>query len=865
MTTPGSAKPKAFRRAHVWLALVIAVSLGAAVAGAVVLTRFGRTLELKVSDSLRTAAALPDETLAPSPAPITIFGIDDPALNQFGRWPWPRTRLAAIIDLLRELGARLIVLDIEFPERESPRLVEETGPDGKPVKRWEETDPQFVRTIGRRQDIIIPFSVYLQDRPDAAAAGGTDPAATALASKDFENADRLKRFAVNLAPHPSVNLRRAANLQPMIPEIAQTCAASGYTSILHDPEDGVIRRIPLLIQGGGKVFPHMMLAVTAFWRFGPRFQVRLQGDRFYILSADGTESVSVPVGERAQVELRWPTGLSALNIRPITPVISAVEHRAQYRSIMAQLDNLFPEEGWAAACKTLDDARAGGLAAQSGAPTPETITELEAKLALCEEHLAMNLAAAASDPPTSADEKSQRLKALAQEPLKFIEGYQDPSAGIKGRLAKLKPHVDSRICFIGYYATGIADLHTTAIGNAQPGVTVYPPGIRTLLSGVAFWHLGPWLEWLLGVLATAIAAAATVRLSTWRGVAATVLFSGAIVAAAWAASAKAALLLPVAGPVLAVVVGFAGVSVYRQLTEASSRRWITRVFQQYSSAELLDEILRNPDVLRLGGERRDITFLFSDIAGFTTLSEKFQPEQLVALLNHYLSVMTDIILAERAKLDKYEGDAILALFGAPVPTADHAVRAVRAALAMQAALPKVNQELVEKNLLPPDTVLAQRIGCSTGPAIVGNFGSEQRFDYTAMGDTVNLGSRMEEANRWMKSRILVPEATRSACGGTILFRPFGTARIRGKTQPIRIYEPLAVEPAPPDLKTIADAFNRMVDALAARDLPSAEAALREVLALRPDDGPALAFQARIEAIRAGEMAPDEPWNFAQPK
>lgn len=325
----------------------------------------------------------------------------------------------------------------------------------------------------------------------------------------------------------------------------------------------------------------------------------------------------------------------------------------------------------------------------------------------------------------------------ARQHLDFLAKYHSDD-GIEPLLDALRPHVAGRLCLVGSFITGSTDLHRTPIAMEQPGVTVYPAGIRTILSGVAFRHLAPWQEWVVAILAAWLVAVATIRLSTLRGVAATVALSALFVTAAWMTSAGAAILLPVAGPVLAVVFAFAGISAYRQLTEASTRRWITRVFEQYNSADLVEEIVRNPDRLRLGGERLDITILFSDIAGFTPLSERLEPERLVALLNRYLSAMTALFQAEKGSLDKYVGDGIMAFFGAPIALPDHALRAVRAALAMQDAMPQVNRDLAESSLLPPDTPLVMRIGCSSGPTIVGNFGSEQRFNYTCSGDTVNL-------------------------------------------------------------------------------------------------------------------------------
>jgi adenylate cyclase len=609
-----------------------------------------------------------------------------------------------------------------------------------------------------------------------------------------------------------------------------------------------------------------MLEAAAMWRVGHGYRVELQDKQLSIVSADSGDSISIPVDERARLELRWPKSLASLDQVPVLPLLlSGSDSRRRYRVIMCKLDEIWPDEGRAAQARLLDQALAKAGAAPGDEAAAKEVARLQQRLASAEERLTMNLLAAAADvrdrPP--GDEQSRRACAIAGRDLGFIDKYVDETMLKKPVRERLGPHIKDRLCVIGRYATGVSDFHATPIGNNQPGVTVYPAGIRTILSGVAFRHLPYGAEWLVTVL-TALLVAMTVHMQMGRGVAAAVFLAALAVGAA-AASATVALLLPVAGPVLAVIVAFAGVSGYRQLTEAAGHRWITRVFEQYGSPELLEELRHDPDKLRLGGERLEITALFSDIAGFTPLSEKLGPEQLVAMLKHYLSAMTDVILAERAALDKYEGDAIIALFGALVKMPDHPVRAVRAALTMHETLPRINDELIRIRLLPEGAGLTVRIGLATGPAIVGNFGSEQRFNYTAMGDTMNLASRLEEANRWLGSRILVPEATAAACAGKVLFRKFGPARIRGTAQPVIVYEPLAMEPAPADLRAMAEAYGRAVDALAARNLAAAETALKDVLAARPDDAPAKALRDRIEAARAGRHPPDEPWNLTKSK
>jgi class 3 adenylate cyclase len=872
LAAPAAAKPT-FRRARLWVALLIAAGLGAAVAAFTNLTTQGRALELRVSDSFRSLASLPDD-----PAPVTVIAIDDAAIQTFGHWPWPWTSLADVIDILNEMGARLVVLDIEFPEEDTPRAVDDVGPDGKAVERVVHTVPRFVESVRKAGNVVIPFSLYVEVATGEAPAGTeTDaPSEERVQSVAPESCVAVRQVllphAVKVSADSLDRLWTAESFLPMIPPLTGACAGSGYTTFRHDPEDSVVRRVPLLIRGSGtvfpeqQVFPHMMLEAAAMWQFGRGYSVELRENRLVIVSADSKTAIGIPVDERAQLELRWPKSLASLDQLNVLPlVLSGSESRRRYRAIMCKLDQVWPDEGWVAAARLLEQTAARASATPGDAAAAKELPDLRQRLAAAEEHLTMNLLAAIAEtrdrPP--GDEQSRRACAVAGKEIPFIEGYVKEAQAERPVQERFRPYVRDRLCIIGRYATGVSDFHATPIGSNQPGVTVYPAGIRTILSGLAFRHLPSGAEWLMTVL-TAALVALTVHMQTGRGVAAAVLLSALVIAAA-AASASAAMLLPVAGPVLAIVVAFAGVSGYRQLTEAAGSRWITRVFEQYGSPELLEELKHDPDKLRLGGERLEITALFSDIAGFTPLSEKLGPEQLVAMLKRYLSAMTDVILAERAALDKYEGDAIIALFGALVRMPDHPLRAVRAALTMHETLPRINDELIKIRLLPEGAGLTVRIGLATGPAIVGNFGSEQRFNYTAMGDTMNLASRLEEANRWLGSRILVPEVTAAACGDKVLFRKFGPARIRGKAQPVIVYEPLAMEPAPADLRALAEAYGRAVDALASRDIAAAESALKDVLAARPDDAPAKALRDRIEAARAGRQPPDEPWNLTKSK
>lgn len=202
----------------------------------------------------------------------------------------------------------------------------------------------------------------------------------------------------------------------------------------------------------------------------------------------------------------------------------------------------------------------------------------------------------------------------------------------------------------------------------------------------------------------------------------------------------------------------------------------------------MDELLKHPDNLALGGSKREITIFFSDVRGFTTISEQLGPEDLVKLLNEYLSAMTDIIIEYKGTIDKYMGDAIMAFWGAPVPLEDHAYYACVAALAQLDHLKVLQQKWAERNVPVID------IGCglNSGPAVVGNMGSSHRMEYTCMGDTINLGSRLEGSNKMYTTNIIISEYTYEKVKDRVVTRELDLVRVKGKTQPVRIYELLGI-------------------------------------------------------------------------
>jgi adenylate cyclase len=226
--------------------------------------------------------------------------------------------------------------------------------------------------------------------------------------------------------------------------------------------------------------------------------------------------------------------------------------------------------------------------------------------------------------------------------------------------------------------------------------------------------------------------------------------------------------------------------VYRLFTEERQRLWIKRAFQRFVSPEVVERLVENPAALQFGGELRNLTVFFSDIRDFTTYTERHPPQEVVHMLREYLTKMTEQVLINQGTVDKFIGDAVMAIFGAPAPLPDHAERACRTALAMAAELETLQTKWAAEGREP----FRMGIGINTGEMVVGNLGSEQLFDYTVVGDGVNLGARLESLNKEYQTKlhIIISESTYEAAKDVLEVRHLGEVLVKGKTKPVVIYE-----------------------------------------------------------------------------
>lgn len=310
-------------------------------------------------------------------------------------------------------------------------------------------------------------------------------------------------------------------------------------------------------------------------------------------------------------------------------------------------------------------------------------------------------------------------------------------------------------------------------------------------------------------------------------------------------------LLTVISPVLAVVAGYFSSTAYHFVVERKQRVLIKGMFSTYVNPSVVEELISNPEKLKLGGERKELTVLFSDIEGFTTFSEGMPPEELVGLLNEYLSRMTGIVFRYDGTLDKYEGDAVMAFWGAPIPQNDHALRACTSALEMQSALLELRQHWAAKGR----PTIKVRIGINSGEMVVGNMGGTGKFDYTVIGDSVNLASRLEGANKQYGSSILVSDRTYELVKEHILGRELDLIVVKGRSEPIRIFELLQLHRSAvqEDLEKFLEQFAAALRLYRQQRWNEARRAFEQARSLRPDD-----YASLLYIQRSGYFAGNPP-------
>ncbi len=711
---------------------------------------------------------------------ILIVGIDDRSLDSYGRWPFPRYTHANLLNTfarIQEQGQReaALFMDIFFVEPSVPAY------DALLVKSIAENGKVFLETILER----VPN------------APGTEEEYFARQEELYARYGRIRNITGDWT-----KLETLHGIYPPLKPYARATRGYGHPNFVED-DDQVYRRQPLIVKAARFLEEIRLEELSAanltpeeranFTRLAWIDEQNLFHDIDYPLTAEVIEELKEAMARKAPQKAEDTNGDE--------------EPDSFYYVVRKYKDDFLPSITLALALQYFHKGLADievVLGKHIRIPAPEVYNPESGSWEPYALVLKPEVLDADGNPLSPAvkrvlpeilipiNEKGQLLiNFMGVASSASPQGHQTfpirSFAGYAGRIADPDPEkwprtmaVAGKIVMVGPFAKGIAEDEKTTPFGLMFGVEIHANALNTILMNNFLYYAQPWVNALILLGLALLTAFMASRLSTiWSLVLSLVL----IVLYFFAATLIFDLynrVIVLSAPIFAVLLSFLAVIVYRIMTEEKDKRRIRDMFGKYVSPSVVDQILQNPP--ELGGVDKELSVFFSDIRGFTTLSESMTPQELINHLNRYLTAMTDVIMQFQGTLDKYIGDAIMSFWGAPLPQPDHALLACKCALRQMQVLEELNATL------PADRRLNVGMGINSGIMTVGNMGSLGRMNYTLTGDNVNLGARLEGTNKQYMTNVIISEYTYGLVKGRVLARELDNIRVKGKNKPVQIYE-----------------------------------------------------------------------------
>jgi adenylate cyclase len=707
---------------------------------------------------------------------------------------------------------------------------------------------------------------------------------------DGEQAERRpfaeERFSYPVKAAP--NAPRGAgfiDILPTLPAFAQAAKGSGFTNIEID-DDGVRRRVYLAQKVGD--YWYLQLAFAPLIDYLGRPDIVLEKRKLTIKQAqmpDGTRDIVIPLDAKGRMLLDWPKTdykdtLDHISFADFSLLAEIESELEKYSRALAAADLDFfiqfdPELIelpfiLSDMTKLFDTAYARKNHALENTSTSALTADESFNDYLEYRNLSYALIAdlLAPAPATAVQALVPRLSAEFPESAEIIADAAEYIVQLANALEvnlnrwnELTESNDKRLrdkfCIIGRVDTGTTDYGANPFYGKYVNVGTHGVVLDTILCESFIVPVSTWLNALFMLVFIPLFFLASARLSPvtrfTAGISVTVLIIAAIIA-----------LLRFAGifwgPTGIVFAALSAVIIREIISYAGSEKeksFIRSAFSTYVSDDVVKEIIADPSRLQLGGTKRHMTAIFTDVRGFSGISEKLDPEDLVSLLNRYLSAMSDVVLSEKGTIDKYEGDAIIAFFGAPLDLSDHALRACISAITMKKIETEMNKAIMEQKLSP--FPLFTRIGINTGDMVAGNMGTENKMNYTIMGNAVNLAARLEGVNKQYGTAILASEATVLETENHLLTRKLDRVRVVGINEPVRLYELLdTAEHAAEKQKKLVEVFHEALNHFEKRNWENAATGFKEALAIYPDDNPSRIYHKR--SVECAGKPPDDSWD-----
>jgi len=668
-------------------------------------------------------------------------------------------------------------------------------------------------------------------------------------------------------------LRPVLTLRGAIVPIASRAAGAAVTNVIKDA-DGTLRRINLLFRMPGengapdKIFGQ--LAFVPVWVRLGKPAIEVTPSRLILktsaLKENARPDIVIPLDSEGKMVINWPHATYWNSFRNGHVRVSELQELQEDTAILeaqvkAMEDHGYFDQDLMGMSSQAKADRAAALAAGDSKAFDAALAEesswRQAIVALAEgtreQDLKTILQRQARDPKIPQASKD-KIPGLIDDVGVTFTAFRNKVHAFTDLRTSLEKRLKGAMAFYGWTAVATTDLGVTPFDSVYYNVGTHAAVANTILSGAFLNQWPSWATLLLGALVAIGASFLLTRMGTLAGV---LVGFGVFLALMFGVAIGYAATGVYAGALASgatVFLSVLGLTLVRFWSTEAEKRFIHGAFGTYLSPEVIKQLEADPDKLSLGGEKKVLTAVFTDVKGFSTFSESMDPNELVQLLNGYLTEMSDIILDTRGTIDKFEGDAIIAFWGAPLPFDDHAPQAVHAALRMKKAEAAMNKRFVETGLAK--TPLLTRIGINTGEMTVGNMGTARRMDYTMMGTSVNLAARLEGVNKEYGTWILTTEATRSRVDDRVLFRRLDRVRVIGIKAPVRLFEVTAFrDDATTPLIEKLDLFDHALEAYDAGEWELARKGFDQVLALDPSDAPAQNFVTRTETNRAAGLGP----------
>ncbi len=870
-------------------------------------TGLSTSLEYRIMDEFLGFRKTP-----PEDPRIVLVDVDDPAITAIGTWPISRNITANGLMLLAEMGAKQATFDIEYTDK-SPR--------GVNSEILEEEIPQFLDTemgrlqanikslfaaVASKQISVRDAGDYVDDLIGVAERTKTDikdaigrialdnDQYLAEAARFFGDAyftinmrkmtedavpSGLRETAIDKHSLKNIEIRGtdikpSVDIVPVIDPIIGNAKGLGFTNAEVD-DDGIRRRIMLVQKYGDAWFGQLVLRPLLDVLGNPKVTVQ---KRNILLSgahlANGSlKDINIPIAADGTVLLDWPHSLYNDSFRHVSfyhlyihdRLFSDLVHNIQigesnnYFHAYAGDVPLLELERQAA---SLQEAIMAGTepherVADYAALRSRFLSEVGSFLATKpEEAILADIGAVLSDSGLDAETRTQYEQFKIEIPDFFTKTRNVYDNLMQIRTEKLGI-LAGAFCIIGQTNTGSTDLGANPFVKEYPNIGTHASLVNMILNGQFISTLSFWWSVLLALILSMGLSILTrtqqpfpsmvIGLASFVGI---VVLSGIF----FALTGLYLPVIPLAGPIL---FSFILLTFIKFFVTEKERGFLRTAFSHYLSADVIRQIIANPDKLKLGGEQKFMTAMFTDIQGFSTISEKLNPVELVALLNRYLTGMSNQVLEMGGTIDKYEGDAIIAFFGAPIDLADHAKRALQAAVRMKRIEEELNAKFLEEGIAP--SPLLTRFGINTGQMVVGNMGTEKKMDYTVIGDSVNLAARLEGVNKRYGTWMCVSEDTMKEAGPGFVFRRLDRIRVIGKAVPIRIFELVEEEGYLSEAKLKAlELFEKGLELFETRNWAGATKIFAEAATLIPDDGPSLRYIKTCKEYM--EAPPPESWD-----